>query len=83
MVTGMDLRLSEKLSDLGLVTSAKDLLSMPRLHLTVTISFVGIPLVDLNVSLTREIISLKKMTEPFGDLIQTVLRQGFGGDNGV
>jgi hypothetical protein len=47
---------------------------MPTLKLNVTISFVGIPLVGMSVSLISEEISLEKMMEPFGNLIQKVLR---------
>jgi hypothetical protein len=66
------------LLDRGLVTNVEKFLSMPTLGVTLTISFVGIPIVALNVSLTREETSLERVMEPFGNLIQKVTRQGFG-----
>lgn len=67
-----------ELLDPGSVMNVKSFLSMPTLSLDVTISFVGIPLVDLSVSLTREETSLERTMEPFGDLMRAVTRFGFG-----
>jgi hypothetical protein len=50
---------------------------MPTLKMNVTISFVGIQLVDMSVSLIREETSLERMMEPFGSLIQKVTSFGF------
>jgi hypothetical protein len=51
---------------------------MPTLDVTLTISFVGIQIVSLNVSLTREETSLEKMMGPFGSLMEQVIRPGSG-----
>jgi hypothetical protein len=64
-------------SDLGNAVNARRFLSMPTWELKLTISFAGTNLVDLHASLTRDILSLKKMMEPFGDLIQTAINGGF------
>jgi hypothetical protein len=63
--------------DPGSVVNVKSFLSMPTLKLDVTISFVGIRLVDMSASLTREETSLERMMEPFGSLIQKVTSPGF------
>jgi len=70
-------RLTEWL-DLGPVASAEKSHSTQTLDMTLTMSFVGIPIVTLNASLTREIPLLKKMMEPFGDLMGMVTRFGSG-----
>lgn len=73
----MDLTWLEGLLDRGSAASVKSFLSMPTLNLNVTISFVGIPLAGLNVSLTREETSLERMMGPFGDLMTKVTSLGF------
>jgi hypothetical protein len=57
------------------------LLNTPTLEMTLTMSFVGIPLVTLNASLTRGNKSLKRMMEPFGNLMERVIRFGSGQDD--
>jgi hypothetical protein len=47
------------------------------LEMTLTISFAGIPLVDLSVSWTRDAMLYENMTEPFGDTMEREIRQGF------
>jgi len=61
----------------GSVVSVGKFLSTPTLNLSVTISFVGIKLVDMNVLLIREGASLEKTMEPIGSLIRTVISPGF------
>jgi hypothetical protein len=56
--------------------NVESLLSMPTLHLKLTISFVGIPIVSLNVSLISEETSLEKVMGPFGSLMEQVIRPG-------
>jgi hypothetical protein len=78
MVTLTDYISNMESSVLGLVANVESVLNTPTLELRLTMSFVGIPIVDLNASLTRKIPSLKRTMEPFGDSMQTVLRSGFG-----
>lgn len=60
------------LLDRGSAANVKRFLSLPTLNLNVTISFVRIPVVGMNVSLTRGETSLEKMMEPIGGLMTTV-----------
>lgn len=61
---------------LGPVVGVGKILSTPISGLTLTISFVGIPVVSLNVSLTSEETSLESVMEPFGSLMQRVAKFG-------
>jgi hypothetical protein len=70
-----------ELLDLGPVVDAVKSHSTRTLDMTLTMSFVGIPIVTLNASLTREIPSLKRMMEPFGGLMERVTRFGSGLDD--
>lgn len=67
----------QRLSDLGNVVNVENFLSMPTSDLTVTISFAGMKLVELSVSLTRESTSLEKMMGPIGNLMTQVTSSGF------
>jgi hypothetical protein len=67
--------------DPGRVMNVKRFLNMPTLESTLTISFVGIPIVRLSVSLTRKETSFERVMEPFGDLMGMVTKFGFGHDD--
>jgi hypothetical protein len=73
----MDSLLREALSALGNVVNVESFPSMPILSVTVTISFAGIQIVDMSVSLTREETLFERTMAPFGNLIQQVERLGF------
>ena len=74
------IRLTESLG-LGPVLNVENSVSTPTLEIKLTMSFVGIPLVILNGSLTRKTRSLEKMMGPFGDLMERVIRFGSGQDD--
>jgi hypothetical protein len=78
MVTLTDYISNMESSVLGLVANVESALNTPTLELRLTMSFVGIPIVDMSASLTRSIPSLKRTMEPFGDLMRTALRLGLG-----